>query len=177
MIKTMKKPLVILGYLIAVVLLIAGDQLTKRLAVEKLMGTSGYPIIKGVFELVYLENRGMAWGMLQGQRIFFLVITSVILLLVLRAFLISPAVKRYIPLRLTLAGLFAGAIGNLIDRTANGFVVDFFYFKLIDFPIFNVADCYVVVAGIVFSLLFLFYYKDEELSLIIPDFKKKDKHE
>ena len=54
----------------------------------------------------------------------------------------------------------------MIDRLANGYVVDFLYFKLIDFPIFNVADCYVVVSTISLLLLFFFYYKEEELEFL-----------
>lgn len=53
------------------------------------------------------------------------------------------------------------AVGNLIDRVRLNYVIDFFYFKLIDFPIFNVADCYVVVACIIFAFLILFYYKED----------------
>ena len=60
--------------------------------------------------------------------------------------------------------IFAGAIGNFIDRIRQGFVVDFLYFELIDFPIFNVADIYVTVGCILLILLLLFYYKDEELN-------------
>lgn len=58
--------------------------------------------------------------------------------------------------------LCAGAAGNMIDRLRLNYVIDFFYFNLIDFPIFNVADCYVVCACIAFVLLILFYYKEED---------------
>ena len=51
----------------------------------------------------------------------------------------------------------------MIDRIRLHYVIDFFYFESIDFPIFNVADCYVVIAGILFVVLILFFYKDEEL--------------
>ena len=57
--------------------------------------------------------------------------------------------------------LASGAVGNMIDRVKLDYVVDFFYFRLIDFPIFNVADCYVVIACILFVVLILFYYKDD----------------
>ena len=57
----------------------------------------------------------------------------------------------------------SGAIGNMIDRVSRGYVVDFFYFKLINFPIFNVADCYVTVAAFLLIVLIFFYYKEEEL--------------
>ena len=61
----------------------------------------------------------------------------------------------------------AGAYGNFIDRLRLGYVIDFFYFKLIDFPVFNVADIYVTVSTIVFCLLLFFYYKEEDLERIV----------
>ena len=62
----------------------------------------------------------------------------------------------------------SGAIGNLIDRIVNNYVVDFFYFKLINFPIFNVADIYVTVAAFLFIFLCLFIYKEEDFEAIFP---------
>ena len=59
-----------------------------------------------------------------------------------------------------------GALGNMVDRTTQGYVVDFLYFKLIDFPIFNVADCYVVCAAGLLILLIGFFYKEDELSFL-----------
>ena len=61
----------------------------------------------------------------------------------------------------------AGAYGNFIDRLRLGYVIDFFYFNLIDFPVFNVADIYVTVSTIVFCLLLFFYYKEEDLERIV----------
>ena len=61
--------------------------------------------------------------------------------------------------------MVAGAIGNMIDRVSLGYVVDFLYFKLIDFPIFNVADCYVTVATAAAAVLIMFSYKEEELAV------------
>ena len=66
----------------------------------------------------------------------------------------------------------AGAIGNMIDRAVRGYVVDFFYFRLIDFPIFNVADIYVTVTMILLLILILFYYKEEDLEFL----SRKGKH-
>ena len=71
--------------------------------------------------------------------------------------------------------LFAGGIGNFIDRIRLNYVIDFFYFSLIDFPIFNVADIYVTVAAFAMIFLGMFYYKDEDYDLIFPAKKKKDK--
>lgn len=63
----------------------------------------------------------------------------------------------------------------MIDRMVQNYVVDFFYFSLIDFPIFNVADCYVVIGCFLFAFLIFFYYKDEELDFIFPVKENKQK--
>ena len=67
----------------------------------------------------------------------------------------------------------AGAIGNFIDRIVQQYVIDFFYFKLINFPIFNVADIYVTCAAFVMLFLGIFYYKDEDFEIIFPSHKRK----
>ena len=68
----------------------------------------------------------------------------------------------------------AGGIGNAIDRVRLNYVVDFIYFSLIDFPIFNVADCYVVICAILLIIFYLFYYKDEDFSFLDQIFRKKE---
>lgn len=176
-IHTKKKTAVYAGYLVVFLILVILDQWSKRLAVAHLRDQADIPLIKGVFELSYLENTGMAWGLFAGGRWVFLVGTVLILALLLYVFLKAPLKKRYGIMRAVLTVLAAGAAGNLIDRLLQGYVVDFFFFCLIDFPIFNVADCYVVVSGIVFVILFLFYYKDDELSVFLPAFLRKKKKE
>ena len=158
-------------------LLVLFDQWSKYLAVAHLKGQADIPLIKDVFELSYLENTGMAWGLFAGGRWVFLAGTVLILALICYVFVKAPLTKRYEPMRAVLAVLSAGAVGNLIDRLLHGYVVDFFSFCLIHFPIFNVADCYVVIAGILFVLLFLFYYKDEELAVFVPSFFSRKKKE
>ncbi|MCC8140098.1 MAG: signal peptidase II [Lachnospiraceae bacterium] len=156
-------------------LLIGLDQFSKALAVRYLMGSDPLVLWDGVFELRYLENRGAAFGLLQGQRTFFLVIGLVVFVAVLFLFRYLSPERRYWPLRLIAVFILAGAWGNMIDRIRNGYVVDFFYFKLIDFPIFNVADIYVTVGTAVLILLVLFYYKDEDLNDILVKRPKKEK--
>ena len=65
-----------------------------------------------------------------------------------------------------MACIVAGAMGNIIDRIRNGFVVDFIYFSLIDFPVFNVADIYVTCSAIALIVLFLFIYKEDDINKI-----------
>mgnify|MGYP004512392623 CR=1 FL=1 len=136
-----------------------------NLAVTKLQGKAPYILINKVFQLCYLENRGAAFGLLQNQRVFFLICALVILLFAIWIYGKLPNAQRYLPLRICIIGICAGAIGNMIDRVYLGYVVDFFYFNLIDFPIFNVADIYVTVTFIVLVLLIFFYYKDEDFSI------------
>lgn len=142
------------------------DQFTKHLAVRNLRGGSPFVLLPGVFELRYLENHGAAFGMLQGKRIFFLVITFLMIVLLVYIYGKIPLQRKFLALHGICIALFAGAVGNCIDRIVNNYVVDFFYFSLINFPIFNVADIYVTCAMTVFVILFLFYYKEEELDLL-----------
>lgn len=141
------------------------DQWTKALAVAKLKGKEPFVLIDGVFEFFYSENRGAAFGIMQGKQILFFIITAAVLLVVILALVRMPASRRYLPLTACLFLLASGAVGNMIDRVSQGYVVDFLYFKLIDFPIFNVADCYVVIATFLLIILAFFVYSEEELFL------------
>ena len=79
-------------------------------------------------------------------------------------------------MHLLLILLIPGAVGNFIDRCTHDYVIDFFYFRLIDFPVFNVADIYVSVATILLIALFSFYYKEEDIDLVFKQlafWKKK----
>lgn len=130
------------------------------------MDQSAYNIWTGVFELLYSENRGAAFGMLQGKQIFFLFVAIAVLSVAVFSVIRMPATKKYLPLHVIAMFLSAGAVGNMIDRFTRGYVVDFLYFRLIDFPIFNVADCYVTISMFFFIILFFFYYKEEDLSCL-----------
>ena len=160
--------------LISFILLILFDQWTKSLAVANLMNQEPFVIIKNVFQLRYLENRGAAFGMMQGQQTFFVISALIAVVVITYVYFKLPWEKRFHPLRAVVLFIASGAVGNLIDRLVLGYVVDFFYFELIDFPIFNVADIYVTCATIILALLILFYYKEDELDCLFP--KKKEKN-
>lgn len=149
------------------------DRLTKYLAIEKLRGQESIPLIKNVFELNYLENYGTAFGMFQNKKIFILGMGFLFMAIILWVVVRIPAEKRFLPFHLCAAGILAGGIGNTIDRFFYGYVVDFLSFVLIHFPIFNVADCCIVVSVLVLLIFFLFVYKDEELNFL--NFRKKDR--
>ncbi len=182
---------------ICVTALVILDQLSKYLAVLLLKNKSAFPIIKNVFELQYLENQSAAFGMdpvsllhrifsfeifnqnpelfLNVKMTFFVVLTVVILGIFVWIFLHIPQERRFRYLDWVLVFFTAGAIGNFIDRVRLNYVVDFFYFKLINFPIFNVADIYVTCSAVVLIVLGIFYYKDEDIDCIFPSKKKEEK--
>ena len=139
------------------------DQWTKHLAVLNLKDQEPFTIIEGVFKLQYLENRGAAFGLLQDQRLYFYFSMLLIAVLVVIFYMRVPMTKKYLPLRICSLFILAGGLGNFIDRVRLNYVVDFFYFELIDFPIFNVADIYVTVTMFVLLYLIFFYYKEEDL--------------
>lgn len=98
--------------------LVVLDQLSKAWAVKTLLplGDTGIPIIKGVFELRYLENRGMAFGLLQNQQVFFYIVTAILLAVMIFILLKTPGKKRFLPIFILLSLIMAGAVGNFIDR-------------------------------------------------------------
>ena len=152
--------------LISIAVLVFIDQFTKSLVVAHLKDQPAYVLIKNVFQLEYLENKGAAFGVLQNQRVFFYISVIVITAAVIWFYSKVPMEKKYLPLRICAVLIIGGAFGNCIDRIRLNYVVDFLYFKLIDFPIFNVADIYVTVAAFLLIILILVYYKEEDLERI-----------
>ncbi|MCD8346471.1 MAG: signal peptidase II [Lachnospiraceae bacterium] len=160
-----KKKMLAAGTLFTLFLL-AADQLTKYFACRFLAGTSGITLIPGVFELYYLENRGAAFGILNNRQLFFVLIALCISAFAIYVYARLPYESSYHPLRFVCSLIIAGALGNMIDRLARGYVIDFLYFSLIDFPVFNIADCYVCIgAGLAVILLFTIYRSEEFLFL------------
>ena len=148
------------------ILLLVFDQFTKYLAVAKLKGQSAFVLINGVLELQYLENRGSAFGMLQGKKVFILLV-GILFLAVIMFFLFRlPETKKFTIVHILLTLIVSGGIGNMIDRFRLDYVVDFISFVLIDYPIFNVADIYIVCGTVILFLLFLFVFKEEDLSFL-----------
>jgi signal peptidase II len=183
---------------IVIVILVAIDQLTKYLASTVLTQHGPLAIWPGVFELRYLENQSAAFGFdlvsflqdkvqfsyfiehpdafLRFKMSVFAIITIAVCIFLLRVFRRVPdGKKRFLPMDCILIAFIAGAIGNCIDRIFHGYVVDFFYFCLINFPIFNVADIYVTVSAFFIVILGLFYYREEDFEEIFPSKKKEVK--
>lgn len=139
---------------IIIIAVILFDQLSKVLTLKYLAPIKDIPIIKNVFHLTYVENRGAAFGMLQNQKIFF-VITTIIILGAIYFYVRNNKPNRFMAISLSL--IVGGAIGNFIDRIRLGFVVDYFNFTLINFPVFNIADSAVVIGAFLVSIYIIKY--------------------
>lgn len=152
----MKKRYYFFG-IIQLMLLLCIDQITKYFAVVNLKGKPSIPVLPSVFELFYLENHGAAWGILKNARIFFLIVAVILVCLIIFYYGKLPFTDHWHMCRFLMIMLAAGAAGNAIDRFFHGYVIDFFYLSVIDFPVFNVADCYVTIS---IALFFIFYRKE-----------------
>ena len=153
--------LLVTDFMLFVILVIA-DQLTKHLAVVRLKNQAAYNLINGILEFNYLENRGAAFGVLQNQKYFFVFVALIFIGVIVFVLIKVPTQKKYYSLNILLVMIAAGAVGNMIDRVRHDYVVDFIYFSLIDFPVFNVADIYVVCSGVLLIILVCFKYKNDE---------------
>ncbi len=130
--------------LIAIILGSVGlDQLTKWLAVTYLKGNPSFPIWEEVLHLTFAKNEGAAFGMLADHRWVFMVISTVAIIGI--GVYLFGFCKENNYVKVCLAMIIGGGIGNMIDRVWLGYVVDFIDFTLIDFAIFNVADSFVTV--------------------------------
>lgn len=157
-------------FLLAVLIFL--DQITKFLAIKYLKDKNSISLVPGVFELKYLENRGAAFGMLENQKFFFIFIAIVILAVITYVLIKTPNQNKYIKLHIALVFVASGAIGNMIDRCRYEYVVDFLYFSIINFPIFNVADIYVTLSAIYLIVLIMFVYKENDLNFLSLRTKK-----
>lgn len=153
---------------IVAALLIVVDQFTKYLALTSLKPVGSIIFVEGFMDFTFVENRGVAFGMFSGQKWFILLLTSVIVAVLVYYFIRLPHSRQYNWVRGAMVLVLAGALGNMIDRIFRGYVVDFFEFTFFDWPVFNVADIYVVVGVILLAILILFVIKDE------PKEKKED---
>lgn len=137
-------------------LIVLLDFITKRIVSGSMYLYESIPVIENVFNITYVKNTGASFGMMSGARWFFVAVT-VILIGAVVFYTVKNKVRNKLFL-LSTSFVVGGGIGNLIDRIATGEVVDFFDFCLINFAIFNVADCFVVVGVI---LIVLYYILDD----------------
>lgn len=145
-------------YILIIIGLIAIDQISKYLAVNYLANIGSIPIIKNVFHLTYVENRGAAFGMFQNNQIIFIVVA-----IAACVFGLYYLCKKDLNIlgKSAIILIISGALGNLIDRIRLGFVVDYFDFRVIWDYVFNVADVFVVVGTILLCVYIIFFENDK----------------
>ena len=144
-------------YFLSGVVLILADFLCKRLAIQYLKNSSR-EIINGILRFTYVENTGAAFGIMKDMRWFFILLTVVLLAILF--YLFKKSYVKNLFMRTGLLLIISGAIGNLIDRILFGYVVDFIDFYIIDFPVFNVADCLICVGAAMLLIYYIFIEKD-----------------
>ncbi len=159
-------------HLILFLLLVGIDQASKLWVKSRLMNKDPIVILKDVLNLQYHENNGAVWGILSGKVVYLTIFTFIIMFFILYLYFKIPKNKKFNALKIITVFILAGALGNLIDRIYLGYVVDFIYFKIIDFPLFNLADSYLTVSSILLMILALFYYKDEDFAFLDQIFRK-----
>ena len=137
----------------------AADQWTKYLVVQNIPLYDHVPAIPGLFRLTYVRNTGAAFSMLQNQQWLFLVI-----FLVLTAAIIYDFFKKSMPFtkleRWLIVLIYAGGLGNMIDRVRLGYVVDMIELEFMHFPVFNVADCFITCGCILLMVHLIFFNKE-----------------
>lgn len=157
-----------ISYILAIicgVLLITADAVSKIYIMSNFALGESAPFINGLLDIVYIHNKGAAWGMLSGKTVILIILTLTIMIFCV-IFLIKYAKKSKI-LFWAIILVLSGGIGNMYDRIfRDGNVVDFLHFEFWpDFPIFNIADCGVVVGA---GLLILYFIIDT-----VKEYKQK----
>ena len=143
-------------YTLVVLVLIGCDQLLKSWTVSHLELGQSTGFLPGFLQLTRVHNYGAAWSSLSGKTVLLVAVTAVLLVAV--AYLLLRRIVRH-PLGVAAALLIlGGGVGNIIDRIANGYVVDMFDLQLFSYPVFNLADCCVVVGAILGGVYYLFLY-------------------
>lgn len=147
-------------YIIIGVFVLLLDIMTKLWAAGELKEIGSLSLIDGVFNLTYVENSGVAFGMLRDRRIIFVTL-SVVILIILGVYFYRSKNKS-VWLKLGTALIFSGSVGNMIERVSKGYVVDFLDFCLIGFPVFNIADIAVCVGAAALAVHFLLCADNDE---------------
>ncbi len=144
-------------YIIIILCIIILDRISKWIVLSNMEPYETIPLIKDVFHLTYAKNTGAAFSIFKGNATllagFSVIVIGVMIYFLIRQLKRQPDKKWFI---ISISMIVGGAIGNLIDRLYYGFVIDFFDFRLINFAVFNVADSFVTVGGILLCAFLLF---------------------
>lgn len=155
----------IVPYALFIAAVVAADQLAKFLTVANIELFSDVPFIPGLLQLTYVQNTGAAFSSFQGQQWLFAVMFVIFTVVILWEFYKKPMPFTKLE-RWCIAAVYAGGLGNMIDRVRLGYVVDMIETTFMEFPVFNVADCFITCGCILLMVhLFLFnkeFWKDDK---------------
>lgn len=154
-------------YYIISLVVIGIDQITKYLTLENIPLHENVEVIPSILSFTYFKNTGAAWSILEGQMIFFYIVTFIVVGVIV--YYMQTQGKNDKKFAFALSLILGGAIGNFIDRLLLKYVVDMIRLEFIDFPIFNVADM-ALTMGVAFMILYLFYdewkeYKQKKVGM------------
>lgn len=150
----------LIPFFAGVLLITVFDQIAKLLVVNHLMPVDTIPLVFDVFHLTYCENPGAGFGIFAEHTELLSILTIAIVATVIGYVIKKRPESKCLVVALTF--MVGGAVGNLVDRIRLGYVVDFFDFRWIHFPIFNVADCFVTVGAVLFAVYILFFSDKKE---------------
>ena len=136
------------------------DQAAKLFAAGLLQRVDTYPLWENVFHLTYVENKGAGWGIFSDHTWLLTVATIIVIVAAVSYVVVKRPKDRLFLTAFTF--MIGGAVGNLVDRARQGFVIDFFDFTLIDFPVFNIADCFITVGAAIFVIYVIFFSDKKE---------------
>lgn len=140
-----------MGLSFAILVLI--DQLSKIVVSYNIPLGQSKTLIPGLLSIVKVHNRGTIWGLGQGGNMIFAFLAIIVVFLIL---VFVPKIIKDKSSSIAIGMILGGAIGNLIDRFARGFVVDFIHLEFINFPVFNIADSGIVVSAIILVYVMIF---------------------
>ena len=151
-----------MSYMLMVILaagIVAADQITKFLTVANIPLHGTVEVLPGIVRLTYVQNDGAAFSMFEGQQWLFALI-----FVAFAAAIIWEFSKKRLPFttfdRFCIVAVFAGGLGNMIDRLRMGYVVDMIATEFINFPVFNVADCFITCGCIILLVHLIFFNKE-----------------
>ena len=136
------------------------DQTAKIFAAGLLPSVKTIPLIKDVFHLTYVENTGAGFGAFSEYTWILTALTLIVIIAVVTYMVVKRPKNRLEIAALTF--MMGGAVGNVVDRIRLGYVIDFFDLRLIDFPVFNVADCFITVGAVIFAVYVIFFSDKKE---------------
>ncbi|MDK2917751.1 MAG: signal peptidase [Candidatus Petromonas sp.] len=143
-------------YFLIIAIIVVFDQATKYLADLYLKPIDTYPLVENVFHLTYRRNTGAAFSILRNKQTFLIILTAIVVLVLIIYLIKIIKEKDLVLLKIPLSFIIGGAIGNLIDRIRLDYVIDFFDFTLINYPVFNVADVFIVLGSIILAYAVIF---------------------